>query len=310
MTMKAVLIKIGLLGFSFLLTNTAYSQIGDDDWPILQDGDTISVHPSLPQFLFKIQYDSIKSSSDGNEQWVTVISIYFKDAGQPRQVIRDTNDVHEPPKVIDINFDGYQDIRVYKRPLGEVLQSRFYTFNPSKMMFENNREFEVLYDCTIDKDHNQIESIIEYIPRGGRTETYRVDNGHLILIGTEEGNCDTFEKQTTVKGVLQVTSKSEGENIDPDYEPRKRIITDYAWILDSLRISSRVWKTDLGLDKWTEKQDANGLINCSPCACYILTKKEIYHYRKLRNGRIELSIKNYKTVNDEWVFVSTQKFIQ
>ncbi|RPI41563.1 MAG: hypothetical protein EHM59_19865 [Betaproteobacteria bacterium] len=149
------------------------------------------IHPSLPEFTFTL-VGSHPAESDGVIR-VRSIEIRRGAAAEPAQVI-DGLDTETPVaagapalEVLDMNFDGYQDIRIVQfRPAGPNVPYLNWLFDPVSGRFLENRELNEIPSASFDPATREIRSSWRDGATRYGTHSYVFAEGRPVLVRKEE----------------------------------------------------------------------------------------------------------------------------
>ncbi len=203
---------------------------------------------------------------------------------------------------MDINFDGYSDLKIEGEEYEYGIASTIYLFDISKMIFVFDEEFEGLTNLSVDPIEQEISTSEEF-PGGRETNycSYKFRNGHLKLTYSDEH----YDNVETIMGLiddsLRVVKQIEvpDENADPPTYITSKLVDD------SLRVVSKVTKQTI--DYSTDDQKRNGVVMHGEDFTWVLLKEEIYDYSTDEYGKhlVDITLKEAK--HGHWVIKQHQR---
>jgi hypothetical protein len=177
------------------------------------------IHPSLPEFAFRLVADV----PAGDTVTVTGIEIRRGTMAAPVQVIGglDTEtparEDAPPLDVLDMNFDGYADIRLAEsQPAGPNVPYLNWLFNPASGRFDENAALNALTSPQFDEATREVRSEWRDGPARYGADVYVFrGNGELTPVRKELKEFTapgryTFQVQTFVDGAWRVTGQRQG----------------------------------------------------------------------------------------------------
>jgi hypothetical protein len=264
-----------------------WAQISIEDGYYLNDRDTVIINKSLGSFIFSLSYDTLSV-----DQIVRKIEVLIPDSNKHVQTIIDSMDERGGISVVDINLDGYLDLRENYGFYQISPAYCFRLFDPRKNIFEllNELCFSDYYIDTVSKvieEHNQSTG-----GRGGESNKYKIINGRFQLIESIYSNKDEYEKKQLVNNSMRIVELAETEEADSFI-----IVLSYSLIYDSLRIVEKLWK--IFTENPDEAEMKNKLICCEPYGCFLCFKKILYSYER-KNGKIYRNEKHFEVIDNKW----------
>ena len=144
------------------------------------------VTPDGQPYTFRVLGDKDTSSfsaygihviaPDGKEHMLDQFDSLLPEGSEPDALI-----------VEDVNFDGYNDLRIMKYlPGGANVPYYFWIYNPAKEVFEENKAFEVVVSPTVDTSKKELISRQRVSAAEYHTEYYKTDGSEPILVRREE----------------------------------------------------------------------------------------------------------------------------
>jgi hypothetical protein len=253
--------------------------------------DTVTIAPSLPRYIFN---HTFPTETEVNN---TVNRFDISQVGHPiiQQTILDTGSYVHGYELMDINFDGYSDLKIQGsyEEYGEL--SSVYLFDPSSMLFVFCDELSGLSNLSVDSIEKEVTSSTQF-PRGTETEecSYKFQGGHFRLIYSDyySDNVRTIEelRDDSLITVKRIVTTEETANT-PTF-------TTYQLIDDSLRVVQR--ETQVGIDYASVSQKRNGILtNDDHWQCYFL-KKETYTYSADEHGRKYVEVTVEEARDGRW----------
>ena len=113
---------------------------------------------------------------DGKEQMLDQFDSLLPEGSEPDALI-----------VEDVNFDGYNDLRIMKYlPGGANVPYYFWVYNPTQRIFEGNEAFEVVVSPTVDTSNKELISRQRVSAAEYHTEYYKTESGKPVLVRREE----------------------------------------------------------------------------------------------------------------------------
>jgi hypothetical protein len=269
--------------------------------------DTVIVRQDLPPFVITLsatgeQYDSAR------------ISISQEKTGKPLQSIAvEYSWVSGDLEYMDINFDGYRDIRVMGHGNNAITTtSSFLLFNPQTNAFEESEEYSGFDEIDIDTVNHEISSWSSSVGnrKSNVSSTYKVIGNHLVLVGEEHYNGeDEQEEKKLLNGVMTIVSRSTSRsatdsiaviNQRDDETADLVIVTTEKWVFDSLRVVSEIRKrkyfganSDSLWKKGIEWEDEWGKFR--------FERETTYEYSGESNGPLYVDQTVKEVVNGAWV---------
>ena len=260
--------------------------------------DTVVIRDSFQPFVFKVEHDT------ADQAILSKLSIFVRDSTSPFQIIEDTSQEYRSASLIDINLDGYLDICFELGLSGITPNHEFWLYDTLRKQFIFSKEFANLGDYGLDRPNKQIES--HWIEKGGTGASenkYNIVNGHLVLFATGSSHRDEYEDQNMINGVLTTTKKGVVKALDDDEDEPTWEVSEYEWILDSLRLKQRLIKKQIA-PALADSLSKNNIIEGSPWGdMYLCIERDSCVYKQLTNGTIIRSEKQYKVFNKKWVLV-------
>uniref|UniRef100_A0A832DL16 Uncharacterized protein n=1 Tax=Ignavibacterium album TaxID=591197 RepID=A0A832DL16_9BACT len=240
--------KLILLLFSALLIHTIYSQTGSIPQEKLIETDTITVHLELPQYVVQVY----NLDDDLFNQRIKIYAIGDSNIIQTFDLVEVCClDMYED--LIDINFDGYKDLKVSGFWNNwHTGATSFWLFNSELKIFEKSEEFSDFGDIEISEENQTISNW------GGTagynkyswSEIYKVVNNHLVII--EEQHSYKYDKErkvlqgdtlvTVSKSYVEEKYDSAGKQIDGNLVHNLWIIRDEDLIYGKLRPVKEVYQ--------------------------------------------------------------------
>lgn len=219
--MRSILLVtiLSLITSAYAQTSSAASRIQNPDQKVLtyhdyRNGKTIGgsggreltfwleVNPKLPPYKFRLIPEAVVGDPSGTGDSPHRVGQIEISTGTPSHLVQKI-DVYTRAdasfftayfKAIDVNFDGFLDIAVTDQFGIKWGREKYWLFDKRTGRYITNQLTKELYRIT----HNGIElhpetreievgHFPEQIPRPGKvSERYKLINGRLILIGTEE----------------------------------------------------------------------------------------------------------------------------
>jgi hypothetical protein len=193
----------------FILLISPLIHLYSQNWNPPKDGvdlDTtfsITISKNLPNYFLRYQEysESDKETSDDNQTYYRV-ELKKTIMGKPFQVIQSESYAYNGPLdfdlddsgenygvdgiTIDINFDGYKDLRFRKSEGTGRYRSNgsydFYVFNPKKNNFELNEDLSNVTNPTPFPDRKIVFSYTKDVLRDGIVEEYKWEGRNLVLL--------------------------------------------------------------------------------------------------------------------------------
>ena len=145
-----------------------------------------SVTADGPPYTFRVLGDKEAGSfsaygihviaPDGKEHMLDQFDSLLPEGSEPDALI-----------VEDVNFDGYNDLRIMKYlPGGANVPYYFWIYNPAKEVFEENEAFEVVVSPTVDTSAKELISRQRVSAAEYHTEFYRTEAGKPVLVRRDE----------------------------------------------------------------------------------------------------------------------------
>jgi hypothetical protein len=274
------------------VTETEY-----DEETELKGIDTVAIQKSLPPFVFKVDFDTT-----GNNNGL-ILSIFKKGASLPFQTIKDSSDRYKFAHLVDMNLDGYQDISFGLIANKVTPNHEVWLFDSTEKQFVLSEEFSGLGDYLLDKANRRITSHdVELGGKGGNENTYEILNGHLSILSTAYSDRDESERKTLVRGILTTIQKSEVTELDDNEYPTVEV-SDFEWILDSLRLKQQTVKKQIDPNLTDSLSKNNILDNTLWGVVYLYIQKDVFDYKQLSNGNIVQTKDKYKVIDGKWILI-------
>jgi hypothetical protein len=165
------------------------------------------IHAGLPGFVFRI--DAVKP--DDYSVSATRIAVYKSDGKDtPVQTLdfegTETADEERLGFIVeDMNFDGYNDIRIQvNNPAAPNNSYYCWVYNPGKGVFVEDCALEALISPVFDQAGKLVHSYERVSAAGYLTWTYRYVKGVLTLLGESEITFEpaTGERVETIKELV------------------------------------------------------------------------------------------------------------
>ncbi len=162
-----------------------------------------SIHPDLPRFTFRLVGQPME---EGSETFAaTRLEIRRAGEAEPVQVIDDL-EVEAPMgkpsggiEVVDMNFDGYGDLRVVEfLPAGPNVPYLNWLFDPTSERFVPSPELDEIASPTFDAANRRIRSEWRDGAVTYGTDVYEVVEGRPVLVVKER-------REYTEPGVYELT---------------------------------------------------------------------------------------------------------
>jgi hypothetical protein len=172
-----------------LLETSKFSTSGllTEDWQWTQKS---IIHPTLPQFLFKLVGTQKRSSDEVN---IKTIEIQRDNESQPMQIIETSaipmiTDDYVAFKIEDLNFDGYKDISLMRFTALVNAQYIYWLFDPKKGTFVHNEQFSQMITSPweIDPENHFILSYWQWNAVHQGTNYYKIIDNQPVLVRQEE----------------------------------------------------------------------------------------------------------------------------
>lgn len=162
-----------------------------------------TLHPDLPSYTFRLVGQPMDEAAETFEG--TAIEIRRGGEAEPVQVIEDLaveaplGDGSAGMEVVDMNFDGYGDLRVveFLTP-GPNVPYLNWLFDPGSRRFVASPELDEITSPTFDAATRQIRSEWRDGPATYGTDVYEVVEGRPVLVGKER-------REYTESGVYERT---------------------------------------------------------------------------------------------------------
>jgi hypothetical protein len=168
------------------------------------------IHATLPEFTFTLVGDTADASSETVR--VRRIEIHSGKAAEPVQVIGDletetpTIDARPAFDFVDMNFDGYTDIRLIERQAaGPNTPYLNWLFDPTVRKFVASPELNEIASAQFDSTKREIHSDWRDGATRYGTDVYVYRDGKPVLVRKEERNYQapgvyTFKRSERVDG--------------------------------------------------------------------------------------------------------------
>ncbi len=163
------------------------------------------IHPDLPPLTFVLTGDIVEERAE-----IDTIAIYTPDnPNKPQQTLTGFKtafpDLTTGGFVVeDLNFDGYQDLRIPQfLPSSPNIPYFYWLYNPETGKFERNEELEVITSITVHGDQGTLESFQRVSANTFVLETYEFREKNLVLIRRITEIYGTDEQKQVVVEELQ-----------------------------------------------------------------------------------------------------------
>jgi hypothetical protein len=288
---------ICLLLFPYTLFSQSHEQRLDTYTKI----DTFRINYSLPRFVFKIKYDTLIHEMGEYEDYILKINVYELEKEQLLQTVIATDPVQPVIDFEDINMDGYYDISLNYGYWNLSPTYHFWLYEPTLNKFVFASEFDKLHEYSLFPKLKEIESYCQETGgRGSITERYKIIDNHLILIKSIFDIENKFEKKEMIDGVLQITEQTSVDTYTDTNGDIIYIVSEKKRMYDSLYTITMTWEKDYDAKSF-EGKPCKGILEKNTWSDgYRLFYKEVYNYKKLKNGKIVEYIKQYEAINNKW----------
>ncbi len=254
--------------------------------------DTISVHPSLPNYIIEWSDSTFDVPGEPSHRSKYVIHQIGNDTIS--QTIEWVGYWPHEYEVIDVNFDGYKDLKISGDPEQLSSPSDVWLFNPTRGLFELSEEFSGHYELTVIPEEKKIYTQRLLLGgRGGDNATYRVEKGHLKLIERTVQDGDEITRHALIGGNFTLV---ESKTYEDSWLVHRKFIDD------SLRIISRVKK--VAKDEATHDDQISGIEDRELWGDYLLLREELYEYTKSKGGKRFVNITIREARDHKWKIVT------
>ncbi len=260
--------------------------------------DTVLIAHGLPPYIIKHTFPRESSF----HATVNRFDIFQINNPKIHQTILDTGDEVHNFELVDINFDGYNDLKI---EAGNVEYSEFstiYLFDTSKMIFVFNEEFSGHPNLSVNPNKQEINTFEQFF-RGRESEecSYKFLDGHLKMIYRDHYSENVSTIENLVDDSLIVVKRI----IISDDSINTPTFTTYERVDDTLQIVSKI--TKVGFEYATDDQKRNGVNVSEEHLPWFLLKEKIYDYSTDEHGKkfVDITIKEAKA--GKWVMKKHQR---
>lgn len=291
----------------FIMVCTAQAQL-PDTLPAagrLVTAETVLVHSNLPPYL--IRRTTFNDFSTLSLRVVRIYEISRLRDSTLHETITDTSVMLNSDSVLDVNFDGYKDLKIdldSEEPVNIGQPSKIWLFNPQTERFEYSDEFSNHSELTVNPlDSTILTQVLFYKGNGGSYQTYKVVDGHLKLVQDEYRDAEYYLKQIAEDDSAIVIEKEEAVDTTKDgwiTVVRSKLVKNV------LRPVSKVIEKRLNAEP-TERQKERGIVEFNSWGTYILRREEHYSYSTDAHGRLFMDITAREVKNGRWFPIKRQR---
>ncbi len=148
--------------------------------------ETVSIRPDWPDFTFEL-VGAVKHKMATLKE----LNIYKAKTTKPFQILQElasqmpSDEKDKSVKIEDVNFDGYQDLRIFASATADSTYYRFWLFDPSVEMFVENKSLGTLPSPFVDTENRQIISTWKGSELNYGIDHYQFVNDQPLLIRQE-----------------------------------------------------------------------------------------------------------------------------
>jgi hypothetical protein len=242
------------------------------------------------------------TASAGELQYYQSYQFFRFGESTPLQTIADSGLSIHKYELVDLNRDGYRDLKIEGDWYNLLCPSYVWLFDPDSSRFEY---CEVLSGTDqLEVDENGVYSTWAQSTggRGGYGEKFILEKGRKRVIESEDQNFFDYEKKALVNGQLVVVAQGimDGALIDQTIK-----VTSKQFLFDSLRIvSERV------LHPTEESSELAGLdpaaLISEPFGQFVLRSETTFSYEPKSDGKLQVRKTVRRLVGKKLVTVSSK----